>query len=110
MASVRGIWISYDLGVNGDYESLYTWLDDHEAKECGSSVAYLKYRFEDELIESLKADLSTAVSLNQRSRIYVVFRRQGKYVGTFAVGRRKGAPWDGYGRAGHPTEDDGEQQ
>lgn len=31
------IWISYDLGVSGDYENLYAWLDDHGAKECGQS-------------------------------------------------------------------------
>ena len=29
------IWISYDLGVRGDYENLYSWLDTHGAKECG---------------------------------------------------------------------------
>ena len=33
------IWLSYDLGIGGDYESLYSWLDNHEAKECGDSVA-----------------------------------------------------------------------
>jgi hypothetical protein len=33
------MWMSYDLGVKGDYEGLYAWLDDHEAKECGNSVA-----------------------------------------------------------------------
>ena len=29
------IWLSYDLGVDGDYENLYAWLDHKEAKECG---------------------------------------------------------------------------
>ena len=31
------IWISYDLGVRGDYEGLYAWLDSHGAKECGDT-------------------------------------------------------------------------
>ena len=106
MATVRGIWLSYDLGVNGDYESLYSWLDDHSAKECGSSVAYLRYEFDGPFIDSLRADLTATVSLNKRSRIYVVHRRDKGFVGTFVVGRRKGAPWDGYGTAEESTEDD----
>ena len=40
------IWLSYDLGIRGDYESLYSWLDDHEAKECGDSVAFLSFLYE----------------------------------------------------------------
>ena len=39
----RAIWISYDFGVRGDYEGIYTWLDDHGAIECGDSIAFLKY-------------------------------------------------------------------
>ncbi len=31
----RAIWISYDFGVRGDYEGFYTWLDLHDAIECG---------------------------------------------------------------------------
>ena len=42
----RSIWLSYDLGVRGDYEGMYSWLENHAAKECGSSVAFLKnYEF-----------------------------------------------------------------
>jgi hypothetical protein len=29
------VWISFDLGVRGDYEGMYAWLDTHNAKECG---------------------------------------------------------------------------
>ena len=39
------MWMSYDLGVKGDYEGLYAWLDDHDAKECGNSVAFLRYEY-----------------------------------------------------------------
>ena len=26
------IWLSFDLGVRGDYSALYTWLDDKGPK------------------------------------------------------------------------------
>lgn len=35
------IWISYDLGADGDYAGMYTWLDRHNAVECGNSMASL---------------------------------------------------------------------
>ncbi len=109
MATARGIWLSYDLGVNGDYESLYAWLDDHDAKECGSSVAFLRYEFDGQLIDSLKNDLSSSVTLNKKSRIYAVYRGEKSTVGKFVIGRRKSAPWEGYGESGEVTEDDGEE-
>ena len=37
----RRYWISFDLGLQGDYDALYAWLDKHEAKECGENVATL---------------------------------------------------------------------
>lgn len=50
------VWISYDLGVRGDYESLYSWLDAHGAKECGDFLAVLTYRHEGQLIDKLLID------------------------------------------------------
>lgn len=44
----KAIWISYDLGVKGDYEGLYAWLDDHKAIECGDSVAFINYSVRDQ--------------------------------------------------------------
>ena len=32
-------WLSYDLGVGGDYPGLYQWLDDHQAVVCGNNMA-----------------------------------------------------------------------
>jgi hypothetical protein len=49
--------MSYDLGVSGDYEGLYRWLDDHEAQECSSSMAMIRF----ECKESLKAELERAL-------------------------------------------------
>ena len=92
------VWLSYDLGVSGDYEGIYSWLENHGAKECGSSVAFLKsYEFEGDLLESLKADVGEAVTLNRRSRIYVIFSEDGRTRGRYLVGKRKSPPWTGFG-------------
>ena len=34
------VWISFDLGVKGDYEGMYAWLDSKDAKECGDSTVH----------------------------------------------------------------------
>ncbi len=94
------IWLSYDLGVRGDYEGMYSWLENHGAKECGSSVAFLKnYGFEGDLLDCLKADISEAVTLDRCSRIYVIFhdRNNGRPRGLHVVGRRQAPPWTGFG-------------
>ena len=98
------IWLSYDLGDNGDYEGLYSCLDGHGAKECGTSVAFLKYPHEGDLATALKADIEAAVSLDKRSRVYLIHERKGKYL----FGRRKGAPWEGFGDNGDDEEDVGD--
>jgi hypothetical protein len=54
----KALWLSYDLGVKGDYEGLYAWLDDHNAEECGNSVAFLHYEYCTEIFSELKDDLS----------------------------------------------------
>lgn len=100
------IWLSYDLGATGDYEGMYTWLDNNGAKECGSGLAVFRYSYENDLIESLKQDISNAISLNKHSRVYVIFRENGKTKGRYLVGRRKGAPWIGFG--GHSESEDDE--
>jgi hypothetical protein len=32
-------WISFDLGLMGDYSRVYEWLDSMDALECGPGVA-----------------------------------------------------------------------
>ena len=92
------IWLSFDLGGSGDYESMYSWLENHGAKECGSSVAFLKnYEFDGDLLEYLKADVGDTVALNRRSRIYVIFNDDGHLRGRYVVGNRKAPPWTGFG-------------
>jgi hypothetical protein len=95
----QSIWISYDLGVKGDYPGLYNWLDIHHAKECGNSVAYLKYEFSSDLITEIKEDLKKNVELNKSDRIYLIFRKGNRLetiAGRFIEGNRKGSPWEGY--------------
>ncbi len=99
------IWLSYDLGVNGDYEGMYSWLDTQGAKECGTSVAYLTYTHSGNLMESLKSEICDIVSLDKRSRVYVVRRDGQKIKGGYLVGRRRGAPWEGYGEVDTEPED-----
>lgn len=92
------VWLSFDLGVSGDYEGMYAWLDEKGAKECGDSVASFMFPGDNgDLVASLKSELENEVKLNKRSRIYVVYNHGGKYKGKFVVGGRKNPPWDGYG-------------
>ena len=103
----QGIWMSYDLGVTGDYEGLYSWLDDQDAIECGDSVAFFRFSCSGPVIEALKSELSDAVSLNKKSRIYVICRGDDERVkGRFVVGGRKRAPWEGFGVEQKQEEDE----
>ena len=56
----KAIWMSYDLSMMGDYEGVYSWLDDHDARECGDSAAYFHFSCHGPLIESLKTEFSEA--------------------------------------------------
>lgn len=108
---MASIWMSYDLGVAGDYEGLYAWLDDHDAEECGNSVAWFSFSHEGDVLESLKAEIESVVSLNKRSRIYVVYKDEddGRRKGRFIIGKRKSAPWDGFGTHEADSDDDDQE-
>ena len=105
--SLSTIWISYDLGVRGDYGGLYAWLDQHGAKECGDSLALLSYEYFGVLLDSLKQDLGDAVETNKRTRMYVIYRddKTKKMKGHFLFGGRKAPPWTGTSGQ-HQEEDD----
>lgn len=93
----KPVWISYDLGVRGDYEGLYAWLDAHDAKECGDSVAFLHYEYSGALGESLAQELREKIDVSRETRIYVVWEEDdGKTKGRFIIGGRRAAPWSGY--------------
>ena len=104
----KTIWISYDLGVRGDYEGIYTWLDEHKAKECGDSIALLKYEFSGSLIECLKKDTKDSIDLTKKARIYVIWRDSTtkRMKGRFIYGTRKSPPWTGYASGEEELEDE----
>ncbi len=97
--SSRAVWLSYDLGIKGDYESLYAWLDDHDAKECGDSLAYFQYPYSTDPLAELAEELKKKISITNATRLYaiVVDPKTNKYRGRFLVGSRKSAPWVGRG-------------
>ena len=90
--------LSYDLGLDGDYESLYFWLDEKKAKECGSSVAFIKnYEYEDDLFDQIKKEISENVDIRPKDRIYIFHpKKSGGFKGKFVFGKRKRNPWEGY--------------
>jgi hypothetical protein len=103
------VWVSFDLGVKGDYEGMYAWLDGHDAKECGDSVACFWYDHPSEdLLQDMKEDLNKSVELDiKKNRIYVIRLVKGKMKGNFLFGRRRNAPWVGVAATGEQDEDDG---
>jgi hypothetical protein len=102
------VWVSYDLGVQADYEGMFAWLDEHQAKECGDSLAFLNYEYSGRLLKALTADLKKSVQITKRSRIYVIYREQEtkKMKGIFLFGGRKAPPWSGFAVATGSTEID----
>lgn len=104
----KAYWLSYDLGVGGDYQHLYQWLDDREAKPCGDSVAFFKFKYnaadpDKELLDSI----SKIVKLEPGNVLYIVRKQEGadNYYGSFIYGKRKSAPWVGYGTKSTDIED-----
>lgn len=104
----EAIWINFDLGVRGDYEGFYTWLDSKRAIECGDSFAFFDYGGSEDIIERLKKEIEENVELNKKTRIYVIFRdpETKKMKGKFIFGVRKAAPWTGYSGSQDQTEEE----
>ena len=71
----KAIWLSFDLGIGGDYPGLYKWLDNHDAIECGDSVAFFKYSIdaasEAELATTVKKDIESHMKLRAGDRLYI---------------------------------------
>ncbi len=96
----KSIWMSYDLGVRGDYPGLYRWLDSKKAKECGNSVAFFNYEFETNPLDELKEDLEKNVDFKSGDRVYIIIDilldKEVRTGGKFIIGNRKASPWEGY--------------
>jgi uncharacterized protein (UPF0128 family) len=113
MKKVR-VWISFDLGVKGDYEGMYSWLDAREAKECGDSVATFLYELHSDNIEiedilnDIKNDIEKNVDLDpKKNRVYVIAHVKDNIKGIFIFGRRRNAPWVGSADTGEQGDDNG---
>lgn len=103
------VWVSYDLGIKGDYEGMYAWLDGHGAKECGDSVACFWYDHpSSDILQDVKDDLNNSVELDaKKNRIYVIRLVEGRMKGNFIFGHRRNAPWAGAAGTGEQGEDNG---
>lgn len=104
-------WLSYDLGVGGDYDGLYAWLDDHNAKPCGQSVAFFAYSTKRRDIDrALAEELNESVNLRPGNRLYIVREKEtdgeSTIAGTFIYGKRNAAPWEGFGKQSPAQEDE----
>jgi hypothetical protein len=87
-------WISYDLGLMGDYSNFYEWLDSQNAEECGSSMASLvSIKTRDQII----AEIQNIFKGTPRARAYIIsILPDGRFGGKFIAGGRKAAPWAGF--------------
>ena len=103
----NAVWLSFDLGIQGDYESLYSWLDARGAKECGDYLAFFNFHHTGDLVSDLKAELGNVVEVDRRAKIYAIYLEPTtlKMKGKFLFGGRKSAPWAGYSPKSGDEED-----
>ncbi|MBV8771887.1 MAG: hypothetical protein JO166_06085 [Deltaproteobacteria bacterium] len=96
-------WLSFDLGLRGNYEQLYQWLDAAGSQECGDNVATFVMN---KTAEQITTELSSILGTN--ARVYLIGPgKEGRLTGRFVLGRRKKTPpWSGYAVA--ETEDEEE--
>ena len=96
--TTSAIWISFDLGVRGNYPALYTWLDSHLAKECGDSLAFLNYTYDGDLKDALKVDLGRCMTPHSPTRVYLIYRDKSsnRNKGVFVFGGRRAPAWTGF--------------
>ena len=92
----KAVWLSFDLGVKGDYEGLYQWLDAHGAIECGESVAFFKLESDGaDLPGQIKKSLQDSIEVDAKTRVYIIYWKDKAIKGSFVFGQRKSPPWAG---------------
>ena len=85
---------------------MYSVLDSLQAVECGDSTAFVNFEYATDLLATLGDTIKQHVTLDRRSRIYVIFPAEGgKYKGRFLFGRRKQPAWAGYAVQGSEEDD-----
>ena len=93
-------WLSFDLGLQGDYEGLYSWLDKQKAKECGGNVAtFVSRKTRDQIVR----ELSGILDPKKKPRLYIINMKQ---VGRFIFGNRAVASWTGYAQVSLESEEE----
>jgi hypothetical protein len=111
MAMVSGepeatrVWLTFDLGIGGDYEAMYEWLDRHDAEECGEYAATFHMTVDGDVFQVLKTEIEGVVRISKKTRIYAVAYETGKYRGKFIFGRRKAAAWKGFSQGALQSDD-----
>lgn len=103
--------LNYDFGLKGDYDSLYSFLDNLDAIDCGNSTGAFEFSFSggsdlthEEKTEQVKIEVESNVRLNKGDRVYlIVHDKNGQPRGSFIYGHRQRPVWEGYGSK---TEDD----
>lgn len=95
---------------------MYAWLDNYGAKDCGDSFAYLKYATpkemtDEEFVAFIKRDLEKTVDFKPGNRVYLIRYNSEKQTttGKFLIGKRRAAPWEGYGDKDSDSSNDGEE-
>ncbi len=110
MAIKKAFWISYDLGIKGDYSGMYLFLDTVNAKECGDSIAVFNKNYGEvkDYETAIKQDLEKYVKISSTDRIYLMYYNDTRHkaIGIFLYGGRKRAPWEGYATTGSQSDED----
>jgi hypothetical protein len=83
-------WISFDLGLMGDYSRVYEWLDSLDAQECGPGLATITSA---KTRDELAAEIQRLFKGAPRARAYIISMKEG---GRFIAGGRKAANWEGF--------------
>ena len=91
----KNFWLSYDCdgSDSNNYRELYTWLESHQAQECGNSVAFIRdYEYENDFIAEITAELNTIPHVE---RLYICSQedQDAQFLGRFIKGSRKVNPW-----------------
>ena len=87
-------WISFDLGLMGDYSHFYEWLDAQNAEECGSGTAAI---VSTKSLDRIVTEIRDVLKETPRARVYLLSKLpDGKFGGKFVIGGRRKAPWAGF--------------
>jgi hypothetical protein len=103
--AAKSYWLTYDLGIDGDYDGLYAWLDQVGARECGDSACFFQFDAKQKKPDTaILAAIRKFAKLRTKDRLYLILKRDDKITGRFINGSRRRAPWAGF--AVEASEDD----